>query len=51
MWTAKVSLVLLPELSTAVQVTVVWPMWKVDPEAGSQLTAIDPSAISVAVTM
>jgi hypothetical protein len=39
----------LPELSVAVQVTVVVPFENVEPDAGEQLGMIGPSQLSVAV--
>jgi hypothetical protein len=37
--------------SDAEHVTVVTPLLKVDPEAGTQVTGRDPSQLSVAVTV
>ena len=47
--TVKVEVEVLPAASVAVQVTVVGPKSKVDPEAGEQLTVGVPGQLSVAV--
>lgn len=46
--TVKLPVALFPALSVAVQVTVVVPSGKVEPEAGVQLTGTVPSTASVA---
>ena len=46
--TVKVQLAVLLEASVAVQVTVVTPFWKVEPEAGTQ-DAVAPGQLSVGV--
>jgi len=46
--TVKVQAVVLLEASVAVQVTVVTPLWKVEPEAGTQ-AAVAPGQLSVGV--
>jgi hypothetical protein len=46
--TVKVQVAVLPELSVAVQVTVVVPLGKVEPEGGLQ-TTVTPGQLSAAV--
>ncbi len=46
--TLKVAEPELPRVSAALQVTVVVPMGKVDPEGGLQVTGREPSTTSVA---
>ena len=46
--TVKLQLAVLPEVSVAVQVTVVVPLEKVDPEGGLQLV-VTPEQLSAAV--
>lgn len=46
--TVKEQVAVLLEASVAVQVTVVTPLWKVDPEAGKQV-AVAPGQLSVGV--
>src|SRR5712691_11538662 len=48
--TLKEAVPVLPCASVAEQVTVVWPIGKLDPEAWSQLGVIDPSTLSFADT-
>jgi hypothetical protein len=40
----------LPCASVALHVTVVFPSWKVEPDAGEQVAATVPSTESLAVT-
>ena len=47
---ALVGLLLLPLLSLALQLTVVFPKLNVDPDAGMQFTETVPSTSSTAVT-
>src|SRR5262245_41110044 len=47
--TLNVACELLPRVSEAVQVTVVWPIGNVDPDAGLHVTGRLPSTMSVAV--
>jgi hypothetical protein len=47
--TVNMQLFELLDVSDAMQVTVVTPFWKVDPEVGLQVTGRDPSQLSVAV--
>src|SRR5450759_97996 len=47
--TVNVWLVDMPDEFVAVQVTVLAPMWKVEPEAGPQVTGSVPSLKSFAV--
>lgn len=47
--TVNVEVAVLPWASVAEQVTVVVPNVNVEPEAGEQLTATEPSTISAAV--
>ena len=47
--TVNVRVVIMPELLVAVQVTVVVPSAKVEPEPGVQVTGTVPSLKSVAV--
>ena len=47
--TVNVQLALLLLASLTVQVTVVTPFWKVDPDAGRQLGVPTPGQLSVAV--
>jgi hypothetical protein len=49
--TVKLSVAVLPVRSVAEQFTVVVIKAKVDPEAGVQLTGLDPSTMSVAVAV
>src|SRR5262245_51595811 len=49
--TTNVLVVVLPAASVAVQVTVVLPGAKVEPEAGEQVTGTVPSTLSVAVAV
>jgi hypothetical protein len=49
-FTLNVQVAILPEASVAVQVTVVVPTGKVEPDGGLQ-TAVTPGQLSVAVTM
>lgn len=46
--TVKVQVAVLLEASVAVQVTVVTPFWKVEPDAGTQ-AAVAPVQLSVGV--
>ena len=48
--TEKVQVEVLPDASVAVEVTVVVPFGKVEPEGGS-LTTVTPGLLSVAVTV
>jgi hypothetical protein len=47
--TVKVQLVVLADASVALHVTVVAPFGKVDPDGGTQPTALTPGQLSVAV--
>jgi hypothetical protein len=47
--TVKVQVPVLGTVSVAVQVTVVTPLAKVEPEAGTHVTVRAPSQLSVAV--
>jgi hypothetical protein len=49
--TVKEQLPILPELSVAVQVTVVIPLGNAVPEAGVQVGVIVPSQLSLAVAV
>ena len=46
--TVNEQLAVLPDVSVAVQVTVVVPFWKVDPAAGKHV-AVAPGQLSVVV--
>ena len=48
--TLKLHVAVLPEVSVAVQLTVVTPTGKTEPEAGTQAT-VTPGTLSVAVTV
>jgi hypothetical protein len=48
--TVNEQLPVLPEVSVALQVTVVTPHWKFEPDAGEQVGVSVPSQVSVAVT-
>lgn len=47
--TTRLAVAVLPALSVAVQTTMCWPIEKVLPDAGVQVTGIGPSLLSVAV--
>lgn len=49
--TVKEQLPELPDVSLAVQVTVVTPIGKLEPEAGVQVTGLEPSQVSLAVAV
>ena len=48
--TVNSQVLVLPQMSFAVQVTTVWPWGKNDPDGGTQVTGRDPSQLSTALT-